>query len=65
MHIENFKVPYSLIVGYITSGKVQFFVKVMRVEEDDIVKILTLLTVNTLVKVAVCDNDEQYYQTGD
>lgn len=57
--------PFEVFGNKKISGKVQFMAEVMRVEEEDIVKVLTLITGNTLVKVAVCDNDDQHYQPGD
>ena len=68
--LENGKIikkgsPYKVFGDKKISGKVQFVAEVMRIEDEDIVKVLTLLTGNTLVKVAVCDNDDQHYNPGD
>ncbi len=48
-----------------TSGKVQLVAEVLKVEKEDIIRVLTLLVGNSLVKVAVCDNPEEQYEPGD
>lgn len=55
--------PYDVLGSKRTSGKVQFMAEVLKVEIEDIVKVLTLLSGNSLVKVAVCD--DQDFQAGD
>lgn len=45
--------------------KVQFMAEVLKVEDEDVVKILTLISGNTLVKVATCDTENQNYKVGD
>lgn len=57
--------PYEVLGAKRTSGKVQFMAEVLKVEEEDIVKILTLLSGNSLVKVVVRDDDDQQYKIGD
>lgn len=57
--------PFDVLGSKRTSGKVQFMAEVLRVEDEDIVKVLTLLSGNSLVKVAVRDDDEQQYHPGD
>lgn len=55
--------PFDVLGSKRTSGKVQFMAEVLKVENEDIVKVLTLLSGNSLVKVAVCD--DQDFQPGD
>ncbi|MDA3930611.1 MAG: ABC transporter ATP-binding protein [Prolixibacteraceae bacterium] len=57
--------PFEVLGSKRTSGKVQFMAEVLKVESEDILKVLTLLSGNSLVKVAVRDDDEQQYQPGD
>ena len=55
--------PFEVLGSKRTSGKVQFMAEVLKVESEDIVKVLTLLSGNSLVKVAV--RDDQDFQPGD
>jgi molybdate transport system ATP-binding protein len=57
--------PYNLFGENKISGKVQLMAEVLRVEKEDIVGILTLMAGNTLMKVAVCDQELQNYRVGD
>jgi molybdate transport system ATP-binding protein len=57
--------PFEVLGSKRTSGKVQFMAEVLKVESEDILKVLTLLSGISLVKVAVRDDDEQQYQPGD
>ena len=57
--------PFEVLGSKRTSGKVQFMAEVLKVEKEDIVLVLTLLSGNSLVKVAVRDDDDQNYKPGD
>ena len=57
--------PFDVFAANRTSGKVQLVAEVLKVEKEDIIKVLTLLVGNSLVKVAVCDNPEEQYEPGD
>lgn len=55
--------PFDVLGSKRTSGKVQFMAEVLKVETEDIVKVLSLLSGNSLVKVAV--RDDQQFEPGD
>ncbi|HYX06447.1 MAG TPA: ATP-binding cassette domain-containing protein [Bacteroidales bacterium] len=57
--------PFDVFAANRTSGKVQLVAEVLKVEMEDIIRVLTLLVGNSLVKVAVCDNPEEQYKPGD
>lgn len=57
--------PFDVLGSRLTSGKVQFIAEVLKVETEDLVKVLTLLSGNNVVKVAVCENEEEHYEPGD
>ena len=57
--------PFEVFSGSKISGKVQLVAEVLKIEKEDIIDILTLLVGNTIVKVAVSDQQKQNYKAGD
>lgn len=57
--------PFDVFGESKISGKVQFMAEVLHVEKEDIINIVTLLSGNSLVKVAVSDTENQNYKPGD
>jgi len=57
--------PYEIFSRNETSGKVQMLGEVLMIEHEDIIDILVLLVGNSVMKVAVTDQQQQNYQPGD
>ncbi len=57
--------PYDVFGRSKISGKLQFVAEVLKVENEDIVDVLTLLIGNSPVKVAVCNNRQETFVPGD
>jgi len=61
--ITNTGKPYELFDQHQISGKVKLMAEIISIEQEDIVTILTLLTGNSVLKVAATDHEE--YKIGD
>lgn len=57
--------PFTVFADSKISGKVQFLAEVLHVEKEDIIDVVTLLSGNSLVKVAVSDTENQNFKPGD
>lgn len=50
--------PFEVFGAKKTSGKVQFIAEILKIEKEDLIKVLTLLSGNSLVKVAISGDQE-------
>ncbi len=57
--------PFDIFNRNKISGKVRFVAEVLKVEQEEVINILTLLIGNSPVKVAVCNDDAVNYAPGD